>query len=239
MKLSYPEALPKLFLIALCAVILGSGIACGSGTKDADLHGRDNPKQSASFGAALPTTSLFLEEGFKAEQAGHSAEAVTAYEKIVAAEPDLLEGYLRLGALYFKLGLSSKAEELYLQTIQRGIADGQVYFLLGYMEENRKKFPEALGYYLKAEEKLLKNPELFYNIGNVYAQQGDMDKAIVYYSRAVSMKPDHLDAFVNLSVVSFRKGNYADAQFYLAKAEGLGYKAPLEYLQAIKEKLKN
>jgi tetratricopeptide (TPR) repeat protein len=248
MKLSYPKAFPKILLFACCALLVAFILARSemsqkaSSMDNAVAEAKDNlmkPLETPFPGQPAAPMSVLLDEALKLEQQGRPSEAVTAYEKLVEAQPDQVEGYLGLGALYFKLGLPKKAEELYLKAIQRGLEDGRIYFNLGYIEEVRADFPKALDYYLKAEEKLLKNGELFYNTGNVYAQMGNLDKALEYYTRSVSMNPDHMDAFVNMSVVSFRKGAYADADFFLNKAVLLGYQAPLEYIKALSEKLGN
>jgi len=246
MKLSFPKPLPKIVWLICGVLLLGSFAVLSLSSKkdstalDTPAEAKDNalkPTQGKTPDQQLGSTSLLLEEALKLEQQGRPSEAVGAYEKMVEAQPDRVDGYLGLGALYFKLGLPAKAEELYLKALQRGLEDGRIYFNLGYIEEIRADLPKALEYYLKAEEKLLKNGELFYNIGNVYAQQGDLDKALKYYIQSVTLEPDHMDAFVNMSVVSFRKGAYADADFYLYKAKLLGYQAPEEFVKALSEKL--
>jgi tetratricopeptide (TPR) repeat protein len=191
---------------------------------------------SARQGLDVPDVSdLYREaEGFIA--AGRLPEAVAAYEKVVVQKPALAETYLRLGLIYFKLNLPTKAEAMYEQAISRGLDAPDVYFHLGYIKEVRGALNLALADYLKAEQKGSTNPELFYNIGNAYARMDKRQEALSYYKRTVSIDPGHMNAFVNLSVVSFQMGLYADAQFYLDKAAQLGYKADPQYLQILKNK---
>jgi tetratricopeptide (TPR) repeat protein len=167
---------------------------------------------------------------------GRSAEAVSAYEKIIQTYPDFAEAYFRLGALYFSLGIPSKSEEYYLMAIKKGFKNPEIYFHLGYIKESQSKLQEALEWYLQAEEKGVGSAEIFYNIGNVFAQLGNFDRAIEYYKKVVAINPRHMDAFTNLSIVSFQKSNYPDAIFYLDKAKDLGYKPPREYEQNLKIK---
>jgi tetratricopeptide (TPR) repeat protein len=246
MKLSFPKTLPKILLLIPGALLVGSIVVLNSGPqKTSSVESAVAEAKADTVKSPQGTTplqepgsmSLLLEEAMKLEQQGRPSEAVGAYEKMVETQPDRVEGYLRLGALYSSLGLTTKARELYMKAVERGIADGPLYFNLGYIEEIRGNLQLALEYYLKAEGKLLKSAELFYNIGNVYAQTGDLDNALQYYTRSASMNPDQMDAFVNMSVVSFRKGAYADADFYLYKATLLGYQAPEEYVKALSEKL--
>jgi tetratricopeptide (TPR) repeat protein len=166
-----------------------------------------------------------------------SAEAVAAYEKVVQDHPELAEPYFRLGVLYFKLGLKSKAEEFYLKAIDHDFKNPELYFHLGYIKESEGKYQEALEWYLKAEEKGVGSAELYFNIGNVFARLGNSDNAVDYYKKAVSVNPRHMDAFVNLSIISFQKAAYADASFYLDKARELGYQPPEEYLKSLAVKM--
>jgi tetratricopeptide (TPR) repeat protein len=242
MKLSFPRALPKIIFFASCALLFVFFLTRSKTPSIENAVAETSnslvkPVQPPLPGQPPAPMSVLLGEALKLEQQGRPSEAVTAYEKMVEAEPDRVDGYLGLGALYSKLGLTTKAEELYLKALERGLTDGRIYFNLGYIKELRSDLAKALEYYLKAEEKLLKRSDLFYNIGNVYAQMGNMDKALEYYTRSVSINPDHMDAFVNMSVVSFRKEAYADADFYLNKAVLLGYQAPPEYIKALSEKL--
>lgn len=168
---------------------------------------------------------------------GRFAEAVAVYEKVVQDHPDLAEPYFRLGVLYFKIGLKSKAEEFYLRAIDHDFRNPELYFHLGYIKESEEKYQEALEWYLKAEEKGVGSAELYFNIGNVFARLGNPDSAIDYYKKAVSVNPRHMDAFVNLSIISFQKAAYADASFYLDKARELGYQPPEEYLKSLAVKM--
>lgn len=165
------------------------------------------------------------------------AEAVGAYEKVIQERPDLAEPYFRLGALYFNLGLRTKAEEQYLKAIEKDYNNPEIYFHLGYIKESEEKFQEALEWYLKAEERGVGSAELYYNIGNVFARLNNSDQAVEYYKKAVVVNPRHMDAFINLSIVSFQKGGYTAAADYLAKAKELGYAPPDDYSKALAEKM--
>jgi len=177
-----------------------------------------------------------LEEALREEAAGRVAEAVSAYEKVLAEQPDLAAAYVALGKLYFKMRLPGKARETYLAAEARGLMTSEMYLQLGYIEEASGKLSEAVSYYRKAEDLGSRDPALYFNMGNVLVQNGEMEKALGYYQKVLALDPQHLDTQVNLSVVSFRLGRYPDAQFYLEKAVRLGYNAPREYQEILKEK---
>ncbi len=185
--------------------------------------------------AGPPDISMLYSEAEKLKRQARFPEAVAAYERAVALQPDQAETYLRLGLLYFKLQMPSKAEEFYLKAIDHGLDTAEIYFHLGYIEEVRGKLDKALDYYLKSEKQGSGNPELFYNIGNAYARLEKRPQALAYYKIVVSKNPLHMDAFINLSTVSFQMNEIADARFYLDKAVALGYKAPAEYLKVLNQ----
>ncbi|MBF0620166.1 MAG: tetratricopeptide repeat protein [Candidatus Omnitrophica bacterium] len=188
--------------------------------------------QKALAASAAPVYQQALE----AEAKGDLKNANALLEQVISNDPANADAYFHLGVVNFKLGLKARSEEYYLKAIAGGLKNPESYFHLGYIKETEGSLQEALEYYLKAEEGGVGSAELYFNIGNVFARLGNNTRAIQYYTRAVSVNPEHLDAFVNLSTVSFQAGAYADAQFYLDKAQKLGYKAPDEYVKVLKEK---
>ncbi len=177
-------------------------------------------------------------EASEAEKKGRLPEAIGIYEKILVKVPKDTAAYLRLGEIYFHLGLPTKAEEAYLKALENGLNDPDVYLYLGYIKESQGKFEQALEYYAKAELAASRNPALYFNMGSVHAQLARTDKALEYFKRAVVLNPGYMDAFVNLSIISAQLAEYGDAQYYLEKAEKLGYHAPVLYKEGLAAKVK-
>lgn len=185
-----------------------------------------------------PLVDAWLKEAAEAQAKQRFAEAIVLYEKVLARVPGFAPVYLKLGQIYFRLGESARAEEAYLKAIEMGLNDPDVFLYLGYIKEVRSDLDQALAYYAKAEFAASRNPVVYFNMGNVYARQGNKDKALENFKRAVVLNPGYMDAFVNLAIVSAETGEYADAQFYLEKAEKLGYDAPVEFKTGLTAQLK-
>ena len=179
-----------------------------------------------------------LKEAEDDQAKGRLPEAVSAYEKVLGLAPEFAPVYLKLGQIYFRMNSPSKAEEVYLKAIDKGLNDPDVFLYLGYIRETRGDLDQAMAYYAKAEFAASRNPVLYFNMGNVCARQDHKDKALEYFKRAVVLDPKYMDAFVNLAIVSTETGEYADAQYYLEKAEKLGYDAPVEFKTGLAKELK-
>jgi superkiller protein 3 len=206
----------------------------------------DHSDSTAAIGAVKkaapveynPAVEALLKQAADAQDKGRLTDAVTIYEKVVVLAPDFAPVYLKLGQIYFRLGSPSKAEEIYLKAIDLGLNDPDVFLYLGYIREARSDFDQAMAYYAKAEFAGSRNAVLYFNMGNVHARQDHKDKALECFKRAVILDPKYMDAFVNLAIVSAETGEYADAQYYLEKAEKLGYDAPVEFKAGLAKELK-
>jgi tetratricopeptide (TPR) repeat protein len=189
--------------------------------------------------AAQDIKQSFLAAALAAERSGHLLDAVSAYEKVLAEKPDPAQdafAWLKLGMIYFHVGLPTKAEQAYLKAIDSGFNHPDVYLHLGYIKESSGKPAQALEYYAKAELAGSRNPVLYFNMGNVHAGEGRDARALEYLKRAVILDPRYLDAFVNLAIIAARQGEYTDAQFYLEKAGKLGYDAPVAFKNELARK---
>lgn len=196
------------------------------------------PGSPAAPVVAAPTVAAYLADALDAEGKGRGSEAISAYEHALALDPGLSFAYLKLGVIYFRMNLPSKAEASYLKAIEHGESDPDVYLYLGYVKESQDKLDAAQEYYAKAELAGSGNPVLYFNMGNVQARQGHNDKAVEYFKRAVTLKEDYTDAFVNLSIVLASVGEFADALYYLNKAEKLGYQVPERFRKDLEDKVK-
>ncbi|MEI8011154.1 MAG: tetratricopeptide repeat protein [Candidatus Omnitrophota bacterium] len=174
---------------------------------------------------------------FEAEKKGRLPEAITAYENVISHFQGFAPAYFKLAAIYFHLGMPSKAEGYYLDAVDKGVDDPDVYLNLGYIKESRGDLNQSLEYYMKGELAASKNPILYFNMGNVQARLGKQDKAVDAFKHAVALNAQYKDAFVNLAILLADKGEYQDAQYYLEKAEKLGYDAPAEFKQGLAARL--
>ena len=220
---------------------IAAGILLAAGVIILGPLGRDSQATSSLVKPPLQVdggVEALLKQAADAEAQKHLPEAAGLYEKVLAAKPDFASVYLKLRQIYFRSGSSSKAEEAYLKAIDKGLNDPDVFLYLGYIRETRGDLDQALAYYAKAEFSGSRNPVVYFNMGNIHARQGHQDKALEYFKRAVILNPGYMDAFVNLAIISAQTGEYADAEYYLEKAEKLGYDAPVQFKEGLAAELK-
>ncbi|CAF2071260.1 unnamed protein product [Rotaria magnacalcarata] len=143
-------------------------------------------------------------------------------------------GWYRMGQLMLKVGHLDQAEELYQELLKNASTDSDrahIYHMLGILQYQQGKYPEAVKFYEKSLEIKRKTlPEddaslatSYNNIGGVYYNMGEYSKALEYYEkslkiREVSLPPTHPDlatSYNNIGSVYNGVGEYSKAlEFY-------------------------
>ena len=150
------------------------------------------------------------------------------------------DGWSRLGAVLWKMGESTKAQQVFevlLQQTTDESARGPIYHQLGVMATDLGQYNEAIGYYEKSiriEEK--QNPCNHQNLANSYSSIGivyhsidDYPKALSSHEKALaiqqqSLPPTHSDlasSYNNIGNVYGRMGDYPKALSYYEKDQAI------------------
>ncbi|MFH1359413.1 MAG: tetratricopeptide repeat protein [Candidatus Omnitrophota bacterium] len=169
---------------------------------------------------------------------GQLVQAVDYYKKVIALDKEHEGAYLNLGNCYERLNKPYEAIENYARLLEIQPNNASAAFNMGLAYLNLNEPEKAMQFFEKAVNDDPKLAEAYYNLGNIYALRQDFLKAENFYREALKADPKHLNATINFSSVSYYQGNFAKALEYLNEAQELGYEAPNEYLQALKEKLK-
>jgi tetratricopeptide (TPR) repeat protein/DNA-binding winged helix-turn-helix (wHTH) protein/TolB-like protein len=141
--------------------------------------------------------------------------AMTIYRQIVAAYPDDVEAYLRLGRL-------QRGEQQFdeaIATLTKGVAvDPQSAALhneLAATYNDVRKFDRALEHAKRYVDVSRGEANAYDTLGLVYSGMGDYVKARAEFERALAVRPDFEVARVHLANTFARQGRYsaADAEF--------------------------
>jgi len=127
--------------------------------------------------------------GQLAEEMNHADEAISAYESLVAIQPDHKEAWVSLGNLYAGKGDSAKSEAAYRKVTELDPANAaEVFYNIGAVIRNKT------------------NPS-----------QADTRKAVEAFRKAVELKPDYGAAYKELGYALLNLGEMADARAALEK----------------------
>ncbi len=146
-----------------------------------------------------------------------------------------IQGLMDKAMSDWKSGKIKEAEATFSKVVTIDPQNAQAYFSLAYLNETAGQPKKALEYYEKTILLDPKNSEVHYNLGNIYAHLQLNEKAVFSYQQAVKFNPKHVNAWVNLSILSFYGKDFVHAVEYCDRAVALGYKAPAEYLEALKQ----
>ncbi|MBZ0167541.1 MAG: tetratricopeptide repeat protein, partial [Candidatus Omnitrophica bacterium] len=92
---------------------------------------------------------------------------------------------------------------------------------LGYQEQQKGNFSDALTYFSKAVSLGNKDPVVFNDMGIIYEQLGYLGKAEQYYGKALTIDPEYLPAYSNIAYLYLNNGFPEKAFPYFKKRHEL------------------
>jgi len=146
---------------------------------------------------------------------GHLEEAVSLYERAIAADRRLTRAYTDLISLYGRLGRNSQAEEAYRQAVALDPNETDAYYNFGVFCFERGRMAEAKTSFEHAVRLQPRHAEALNNLGAIFEQQGKWDQAAALYRRAI-------DANASYPLAHFHLGRiYANQEKYTLAIEEL------------------
>ena len=135
-------------------------------------------------------------------------EAVAAFERVIAINPDYDRAYYAMGLAYWYQQDDNRAVASLLKATQ---INPKPYFYWRYLGSSYrflKQYDSAIAAYEKAIEK---NPEdfvLYVEYGDVNRENQNYEDAIISYNKAIALNPNHLGAYNNRGIVYYNQGKY-------------------------------
>jgi tetratricopeptide (TPR) repeat protein len=120
----------------------------------------------------------WFERGYGLSTSGNHTEAVKAYSKAIALNPQLAAAYYNRGAVYRKLGNYQQAIKDYNKAIELNPLDAAAYNRRGNAYAEIGNSQQAIKDYNKAIELNPQDAAAYYNRGIVYGKLGDTNQAI-------------------------------------------------------------
>jgi tetratricopeptide (TPR) repeat protein len=244
-------ALPH-FLIFFIAFVWISGISSAAGQESgktvrhrrveeqdptaAILTEAENDIGKNDFANAEPLLKKYLETypesyvawydlGFLYHALGKNPDSIAAYQKSIAAKPDLFEPNLNLGLVLADAG-DPRAEQ-YLRAATKlkpnsnsSQAPEHAWMALGHVLE-RTHPDDAVAAFQQAAAVAPTDAEPHLAAGSLLEQHKKTDDAEKEYQQAAKLAPESSDALIGLSNLYMRQKRFADAQSPLQKLVAL------------------
>lgn len=157
-------------------------------------------------------------------------EAISAYNKAIAYNPQLSIIYGDRGRAFFAKGDDKSAQSDFEFEIKLKPDNYLPYYHLGLIYENRGEISLAIKFYSKS---IQLNGSFFSSINNrglCYMSINDLDKAILDLDKAILLKPEYPNGYYNKGLILFKKEKVSEAKFYFNKTLEIDNKFSQAYL---------
>jgi len=170
-----------------------------------------------------PEAAAFFNDGVAKTNAGQYEEAVAAFEKSLAQDPNLIEAHEWIAHILILQGNYEGAIERYqLIVARRPSSDSKVSLGLAYLRVGQVDMAaKTLSNAVAADPRNYKG---WNNLSMAYLRQGNMSEARAAAEKALALASDYAPAHVNLGNVELREGNAAAATAAFEKALALDAK---------------
>lgn len=147
------------------------------------------------------------------------SKAILHLQKATKLTPEDRKVWFLLGEANRFLGQTKNAVDAYLKANEI-LEDAETYNQIGFiLQENLKKYTEALAFYIKAVELNPSYKVAWNNLGRTYRALNDFDKALMCYQEALKIDPNYALVYNNLGwLYEQLKKNKRQAIAYYEKA---------------------
>jgi tetratricopeptide (TPR) repeat protein len=149
---------------------------------------------------------------------GRPDEAVAAYSRALAMDPDLVGALFARGFAHQQAGRLDEAEADYRAVLERQPDNALALNAIGNVHFARRRFEEAVAAYLKATEVDPGFARARFNRGLALEELGRREEAFAVYESALILEPENTEILVRLGTVAFslKKHDRARRAFHLA-----------------------
>lgn len=135
-----------------------------------------------------------MQFGMSLSRYGNCRKAIAVFEEILAREKNTLLVYDYLGSCYKKEDQWDKAEGLYRNALDQGIAAPAFHMNLGILYHRKKNLDSAEREMQKAIQLNKLSVEAHYHMGNILRDKRDWKRALPAYQEALRINPDYVYA---------------------------------------------
>ena len=176
-------------------------------------------KRSKTLSKKYPNAKIIWNlMGASAVQIGQLDQAIFAFQKVLAINPDDADGHNNLANAYLEQGKLTEALEAYSKALSLRLDYADACNGIGVVLAKQGKLSEALKAYRKVLAIKPDYAEAHNNMGNAFKEQEMFEEAIEAYSKALSLKPDYAEAYNNIGNALKEQGKFEEAIEAFGKA---------------------
>ncbi len=166
----------------------------------------DDPLLEA-IAAANASATEQLSRGVVLANMGNVAQSITAHERALELNSQLVQAHINLISLYAQIGKLDKAEAHYQAALSANPNLADSHFNYGVIQMEQGRLPEAAEAFKRSLERNPYSAESHYNYGIIIERDGKLDEAAAHYKQALENKPDHRMAHFHLGRILVNQDN--------------------------------
>jgi tetratricopeptide (TPR) repeat protein len=149
----------------------------------------------------------------EAYKTGRFADARAAYEKVLAARPDLAPMcYQQIGFSYIQEKQYDKALEYLDKVLAAEPGSNQIRAIAAQAALEGKMVDRARQYLAALDDTKITNPDMFYNVGVNFLNAGETADAIEYFGKTIALDPKHVEAYYRRGLAYLGQGKNDEAR---------------------------
>jgi arylsulfatase A-like enzyme/predicted Zn-dependent protease len=171
-----------------------------------------NPKEKITiFNELSQAKELMLKDKYD--------EAVALINRIIEADPDVVDAYFTLGNLYFKKREFRNALDSFFKVLERRPSDAFTVINIANAYIGLGEIDEAEKFVLSVIDLIPPDSQLYYLLGNIKNLKEEFDEAIKYYKECLRLNPFSASGYNALGGIYVIQERWDEAEEYLLKAQ--------------------
>ncbi|MDP2600163.1 MAG: tetratricopeptide repeat protein [Deltaproteobacteria bacterium] len=166
-------------------------------------------------------TNFLTNRGAVLKKLGRDEEALAAYDKAIAIDPNYAYAHNNRGNVLEKLGRDQEALASFDKALAIDLNEAFAHYNRGVVLCKLGRYEEALASFDKVIAIDPNYADAHYNRGAVLKKLGRDEEALASYDRAIAIDPNHAFAHNNRVRVLFKLGRYKEALKAFARASQL------------------
>ncbi|MDQ5844367.1 MAG: tetratricopeptide repeat protein, partial [Acidobacteriota bacterium] len=190
----------KLALLIVISSLLFGQAAC-SRKESADPNANVSGAGTNSTEGDRSQARVLLAHGKELYRDDQDEKALEAFQQAVKLDPDLAEGYFRVGLTFDALGQKQEAEDAYKKAIEKykkhlekNSDDAEAHYNLGQTYAGLSLYSEAVREYRQATRLKSDDSDMFYDLGEALTKLAQYDEAANAFSKALEIDPNNYRA---------------------------------------------